>query len=113
MSIRQLLAQAHDGPTDDVTNMFDNTYIEQSLTVGGNVLGGGDSIKITYIKRQGTVPGFFSAVSTTFTQQDQPYIPKHTDSYDNTADVVTSKALGGGFKIEDRPLIGSDDTTTP
>ena len=113
MSIRQLLAQAHDGSTVNVTNMLENTYTEQALTVGGSILAGGASVKITYIKREGTVPGFFSAVSTTYATKDQPFIPKHTDSYDNTADVVTSKALGGGFKIEDRPLIGSDGTTTP
>ena len=110
MNIRNLLRDAAESANSDSSNMIDMEYTEQSLTLSdGTVLGGGGEVKITYIKSS----GYFAAVSTKYTQVDQPYIAKYVDSDDNTAEIVTSKSFGGGFNIEDRPLIGSDDTTTP
>lgn len=106
MNIRQLLQDASLESDIDKTNMFEMVYTEQSITVDSNVIGGGDKIKVTYIKTAGTNPGYFSAVSTKYTQAEQPFIQKYTDSADNTAEVVTSKSFGGGFNIEDRPLLG-------
>ena len=114
-SIRDLLSVAAQAATTNDIYMFDNTYSEQSLTGSdGSVLAGGGGVSITYVKVPGTNPGYFSAVSTKYTQSEQPFIPK-AGADDVTGDVINSKAYGGGFKIEDRPLIGSDgsdDTTT-
>ena len=106
MNIRDLLRDASFATDVTETNMFDMEYTEQSITVDGNILGGADKITVTYIKAAGTDPGYFSAVSTKYTQAEQPFIQKYVDSADNTAEVVTSKSFGGGFNIEDRPLLG-------
>lgn len=108
MNIRTLLRDAAEATDPNDVNMIDMEYEEQSLTLSDNtVIGGGGKVKITYIKSM----GYFSAVSTKYTQTEQPFIPK-TGAADVTGDLINSKAYAGGFKIEDRPLIGSDDTTT-
>jgi len=111
MNIRTLLRDAAEATNPEDVNMIDMQYQEQSLTLSdGTVLGGGGEVNITYIKSA----GYFAAVSTKYTQAEQPFIPK-AGADDVTGDVINSKAYGGGFKIEDRPLIGSDgsdDTTT-
>ena len=113
MNIRDLLRTAASGSDITETNMFDAEYTEQVITLpDGTVLGGGGTVRITYIKGTGG-QGYFSTVSTRYTQPDQPYIPKYVDSNDNTAEVITSKSFGGGFNIEDRPLIGDDGTGAP
>ena len=113
-NIRQLLSRASSGTGVDETNTFNNTYSEQSITLsdGTTTVGGGD-VNISYVKGIGSGRGYFSVASTRYTQVEQPFIPK-TGADDVTGDVVNSKAYGGGFKIEDRPLIGNeeDDSTT-
>lgn len=112
-NIRDSLTSASLETDVDKSNMFEFTYTQQSITLSdGTTVGGGGEVKIVYIKKPGEDPGYFSAASTRYTQVEQPFIPK-VGADDVTGDVINSKAYGGGFKIEDRPLIGSDDSTTP
>ena len=112
-NIRDLLSRASEGTGVDQTNTFNNTYSEQSLVLsdGTTTVGGGD-VNISYVKSIGSGKGYFSTANTRYTQVEQPFIPK-AGADDVTGDVINSKAYGGGFKIEDRPLIGDDNTTTP
>ena len=62
----------------------------------------GDVVRIRYVKNGS---GYYSAVSTRYTQTEQPYVRKVGD--DMTGELTNTTRFDGGFAIENRNLLES------
>ena len=92
MDIVEELSKLHG--TDPAVMEFTYTDVADPAT------GGGDAISIRYVKNGN---GYYSAVSTRYTQTEQPYVRKVGD--DMSGELTNSTRFDGGFAIENRNLL--------